>query len=115
MTGIYKITSPNGKVYIGKSVNIKRRFKEYNRGLAKGQTLLNRSFLKYGVENHIFEILFFCDFENLNNLERYYQLLFSSIGKNGLNIVLNGEKTFESTKELKKRNDVINIINNILF
>jgi group I intron endonuclease len=115
MTGIYKITNPNGRIYIGKSVDIKRRFKEYNSGLAKGQPRLFNSLKKHGVENHIFEILCFCDYEDLNNLERYYQILFSCIGKNGLNIVLNGEKTFESKKELKRRNDVINIINNILF
>jgi hypothetical protein len=27
--GIYKITSPSGKVYIGQSVDIKRRFTTY--------------------------------------------------------------------------------------
>lgn len=29
MIGIYKITSPSGKVYIGQSVNIKERFKSH--------------------------------------------------------------------------------------
>ena len=28
-SGIYKITSPNGKVYIGESVNLKNRCKFY--------------------------------------------------------------------------------------
>jgi group I intron endonuclease len=63
MIGIYKITSPSGRIYIGQSINIKRRFKEYNSRLGKGQLLLNRSFLKYGVENHIFEIICFCEKE----------------------------------------------------
>ena len=27
--GIYKITSPSNKIYIGQSINIERRFKEY--------------------------------------------------------------------------------------
>jgi hypothetical protein len=29
IVGIYKITSPSGKVYIGQSINIERRIKEY--------------------------------------------------------------------------------------
>ena len=31
MIGIYKITSPNGKIYIGQSINIDRRFKSYRK------------------------------------------------------------------------------------
>ena len=29
MIGIYKITSPSGKVYIGQSIDIERRWKKY--------------------------------------------------------------------------------------
>ena len=29
MIGIYKITSPNNRIYIGKSINIGRRWEEY--------------------------------------------------------------------------------------
>ena len=31
MIGIYKITSPNKKIYIGQSINIEKRFKWYLR------------------------------------------------------------------------------------
>ncbi len=31
MIGIYKITNPEGKIYIGQSIDIDRRFKEYKR------------------------------------------------------------------------------------
>jgi len=31
MIGIYKITSPSNKVYIGQSINIEKRFKSYKR------------------------------------------------------------------------------------
>lgn len=56
--GIYKITSPTNKVYIGQSININRRFKEYLNILkSKGQTKLYHSFNKYKIENHTFEIL----------------------------------------------------------
>ena len=29
--GIYKITSPTGRIYIGQSKNIKQRFRDYNK------------------------------------------------------------------------------------
>ena len=115
MIGTYKITSPSGKIYIGKSINIQKRFKQYKKSLGKGQPLLNRSFLKYGIDNHVFEIVCICDYEDLNNLERYYQLLFSCIGENGLNIVLNNDKVFESKDVVERRNKVIQIIESILI
>lgn len=49
MIGIYKITSPTNKIYIGQSVNIEKRLKSYKDNLPKSQTLLLRSFLKHGV------------------------------------------------------------------
>ena len=58
MVGIYKITSPSGRVYIGQSVNIEKRFLSYSKLLrCKTQIKLFRSFLKYGVINHIFETI----------------------------------------------------------
>lgn len=89
MIGIYKITSPSGKVYIGQSVNIHNRFNKYlNINNSKGQRKLNNSFKKYGVENHIFEIIEECEFEQLNIRERYWQDYYDVLGKNGLNCVL---------------------------
>ena len=74
MIGIYKITSPDKKIYIGQSVNLKRRLKDYKANLAKDQKLLNYSFLKYGFKNHKFEIIHICNIEELSVLERYYQI-----------------------------------------
>ena len=56
MIGIYKITSPSGKVYVGQSVNIERRLKEYKILKCKKQVKLYNSFIKYGFENHKIEI-----------------------------------------------------------
>ena len=61
MKGIYKITSPSGKVYIGQSIDIERRFRHYKRMVCKDQVKVYNSFLKYGVDAHIFEILELCD------------------------------------------------------
>lgn len=91
LIGIYKITSPSGKVYIGQSVDINRRFGTYKslRSSVKTSVKLYRSFLKYGVDKHTFEILDLCTKQDLNKYERFYQQVYNSIS-NGLNCVLTG-------------------------
>lgn len=93
MIGIYKITSPSGKIYIGQSISIEKRFIQYKNRLAKGQRALNSSFLKYGYENHVFGIVEECSIEMLNEKERHYQELFCSMGKKGLNLCLTETNT----------------------
>ena len=88
MIGIYKITSPSNKIYIGQSIDIEKRFKQYQYLKCKAQTILYRSFLKYGVENHAFEILCECEISELNSKERYYQELYSAVGLKGMNCQL---------------------------
>lgn len=84
--GIYKIRSPSNKVYIGQSVDIKRRFNGYLKCKKNKQVKLFNSFNKYGVNNHIFEIIEECLFENLNDRERFWQEKYDCI-EHGLNCV----------------------------
>lgn len=111
MIGIYKITSPSGKVYIGQSINIKKRFLNYKRLLCKGQTRLYSSFIKHGVNNHIFEIIIECNINELNELERYYQELYNCIGLNGLNCqyVKTKDKKYQHSEETKKKISLSNL------
>jgi group I intron endonuclease len=69
MIGIYKITSPTNKTYVGQSINIEKRFKQYERLDCKKQPKLYNSFSKHGVKNHIFEILEECSLDELNTKE----------------------------------------------
>ncbi len=85
---IYKITSPSNKVYIGQSIDIKRRFQRYNRMCCKGQTRLYNSLSKYGSENHKMEIIENVINEELNTKERFWQDYYDSAGINGLNCYL---------------------------
>lgn len=88
MIGIYKITSPSGKIYVGQSIDIERRFISYkNLNGVKGQKALQNSFFKHGVENHIFEIIEECSIKNLNDRERYWQDFYNVL-KHGLNCKL---------------------------
>lgn len=108
MIGIYKITSPTGRIYIGQSVNIEKRRKQYSMLYCKNQIKLHRSILKHGWDFHIFEIVSECEVSELNDLERYYQDLFSCIGKNGLNLKL----THTSTKSGKFSKEICKKISN---
>lgn len=105
MIGIYKITSPTKKVYIGQSVNIEKRFKRYVMLDCKKQPAIYRSLLKYGVNKHKFEILCECDITELNDKERYYQDIFSAAGKNGLNCMLtaSSDRSGKLSNETKKK------------
>jgi len=89
MIGIYKITSPNNRVYIGQSVNIEKRLLRYKRLSikTKGQTKLWRSLNKYGPNNHKYEIVEYCKISELNKKERYWQEYYDCLN-NGLNCVL---------------------------
>lgn len=91
MTGIYKITNPKGKVYIGQSINIDARKKYYKSLRCKNQTKIYNSLLKYGFDNHIFDVICFCDISELNKLERHYQENYNSVEK-GLNCRLTNTK-----------------------
>jgi len=91
--GIYKITSPTNRVYIGQSVDVNHRFKSYKKMYVKnqGQTRLHRSFVKHGVEIHLFEIIEECLQINLNCRERYWQDFYNVIDS-GLNCRLTKDK-----------------------
>jgi len=71
--GIYKITSPSNKIYIGQSINIEKRWKKYKNLHCKDQIRLYNSFLKYGVNLHIFEVIEYCEIDKLNERERFWQ------------------------------------------
>jgi len=55
MVGIYKITSPTNKVYIGQTWDIDKRKQNYSSLKCKGQTKLYNSLVKHGWDKHIFE------------------------------------------------------------
>jgi group I intron endonuclease len=101
--GIYKITSPSGKVYIGQSIDIEKRWNKYKNLHCNEQTKLYRSLNKHGIESHTFEIIEECSVEMLNQRERFYQDLYNVIGDKGLNCKLTetSDKTGELSNETK--------------
>lgn len=110
-TGIYKITSPSGKNYIGQSIDIDRRKKQYQK-ITKKQTLLYNSIKKYGLDSHEFFILETINGEELSNdelikwldaKEIFYSLKFNSMFPNGLNLRI-GRGGGRCSEEAKRKN-----------
>ena len=80
LVGIYKITNKiTNKVYIGQSVDIRRRWNahisilnETNKNEEEKSTALHQSMLKYGVDNFDFEVVEVCAQNELNEKEKYW-------------------------------------------
>jgi len=89
MIGIYCIKNNiNGKVYIGQSKNIIKRFSEHKS--SKGSRLLKNSFKKYGIENFTFDIILECEESFLDEYEIKLISLKNSIAPNGYNLSSGG-------------------------
>lgn len=106
MVGIYKITSPTGKVYVGQSTKIEQRFQYYEKLNCTQQVKLLRSLQKYTPEKHIFEIIEECKSTELNEKERswqeYYNVLDSKAGLN-LRYTKVGDRSGLMSEETKDR------------
>jgi group I intron endonuclease len=111
MVGIYKITNPEGKSYIGLSREIEVRWNSYKNMQFQSNTLLKESFKKYGYSNHIFEIIEEIElFEDtygkntalLRKRERYWISKFDTF-YNGLNQNGGGSGCGSHTEESKQK------------
>lgn len=105
IVGIYKITSPSNKVYIGQSVDINRRWRNHRESISckSRRSKLKSSFQKYGFDNHRFEVLQECLEEKLNELEKYYVDLFQTFNsKHGLNLKDGGRAGKLSVESIAK-------------
>ena len=99
--GIYKITSPSGKIYIGQSINIEKRwFKNYKNLNCRGQVKLYNSLKKYNPENHIFKVLEECSEDQLLERETYWKEYFKVLETPSLCCRIDGRggKLSEETK-----------------
>ena len=93
---IYKITSPSGKYYIGKTIDFGSRMATYKNLNNSQQKAIHASILKYGWENHVVEILEEATPSNLDQLEiKYIKELnsFSADNPLGLNLTRGGSGT----------------------
>lgn len=109
MIGVYKITNPSGKIYIGQSWNIKQREQNYLRLECKGQPKLYNSLNKYGWNKHNFEIIHILPKDTtqeiLNQHEIKYWKQYLNNGFEMMNIKepgSNGKHVLETKEKISK-------------
>lgn len=95
--GIYKLTSPSGKIYIGQSINLYKRINKYKNKDCKKQIALQSSICKYGFENFKVDILWSTTDDTniaviLNELERDFIYLYDCLSPNGYNLIEGGSQ-----------------------
>lgn len=88
-SGIYKITNlDNGKAYVGKSTNVKKRLTDHFKSSVGIKTIADQAvhheIWKTGFWNWTLEVIIYCDKEQLNELEKYYINFFDTVN-NGYN------------------------------
>ena len=106
---VYKITSPTGRVYVGKTTRINDRISYYRNNNKGGQKILDSSIKKYGWDQHIFEIIDEAPVDQLNELEIKYIKEFNTFhydNPNGMNLTRGGEGTL-GRKHSKKTIDLM--------
>lgn len=74
---IYKYTSPNGKVYIGQTINERKRFNQHK--VATDHTHFHNAIRRYGIDSFKYEVVFRTELEDaeqmkaiLNSMERFF-------------------------------------------
>lgn len=93
MIGIYKIENlKDGKIYIGQSSSIERRFKEHCfPSRYKGKIPIDIAIHEEGKQNFSFSVIEECSLEELNQRENYWIEFYDSIEK-GYNCNLGGNQ-----------------------
>jgi group I intron endonuclease len=101
-SGIYKITCLlNNQIYIGYSVNLEKREKNYKNNNIPNQKYIKNSINNFGWENHKFEIIEYCEKNILKEKEIYWITYYDSFN-NGLNGNRGGGGPVTHTEEIKK-------------
>jgi len=98
--GIYKITSPTNRIYIGQSINIQKRWGKYKLLDCKVQPKLYRSLLKHGWDAHKKEIIEECSESQLLERETYWKKYYKVLEVSSLCCKIDGRggKHSEKTK-----------------
>lgn len=105
--GIYLITNTiNDKVYVGQSIDIERRIREYKNRYGKKEgekQLIIRAMLKYGFEKFDHKILEECSREELNDKEIFWIDKYDCISPKGYNLKSGGTQNCYYSEDTKKK------------
>ena len=102
ITGIYAITNPEGKVYVGQSVDVFKRFHVYHREEYRAMGVkLYKSVEKFSSDEHFYEVLEECKSEMLDDREKYWIAKLDT-KENGLNSTIGGNGLRTHSEESKQ-------------
>ena len=109
--GIYMIQNKvNGKIYIGQSVNIEKRWKNHKselRGNHHDNEHLQHAWNKYGEDNFEFTVICECDENQLNAREEYYIFELMSYDRRvGYNRTYGGGSGLPTEETRQKRSEI---------
>jgi len=111
MTGIYRIISPSGSIYIGQTRDHITRFRNYKYVRCFNQRRIYNSLLKYGFSAHIIKIIHELpndvSQEVLNNYETFYWEQYKDCNFDMMNIKQpgsNGHHSEETKKKISLKN-----------
>ena len=104
--GIYIIKNvKDGKMYVGKSVNIEKRWVEHIRALKRGDhgnNYLQHVFNLFGIDIFKHATIKECEKEDLNKKELFYISKLNSKAPNGYNLTDGGEGLFNPSNEARQ-------------
>lgn len=108
IVGIYKITNLiDGKIYIGQTVNYKKRKTSHLTSLKNGKhhnEHLQRAFEKYGENSFKIKLIKECTIEELDKLEKYYiNELDACNHDKGYNMMYGGQAFRKFTKQVRQK------------
>ena len=115
MTTIYKIINNiNGKLYIGKTINLKQRWYKHCYLARKGEIKkhLYAAMRKYGIDNFSIETIEECDDDLADEHEKYWIRYYNTTDKdNGYNCTFGGEggNTWELNTHKEKTSALLSI------
>jgi len=104
MTTIYCITSPSGKKYIGKTIDIKRRKYAHESGYSN--SAISCAIAKYGPDNMLWETLCVCEDHEANIAEEFYIAMLNTFWGDGYNQTAGGDGASTTTSNHQYRHDV---------
>lgn len=109
-SGIYMWTSPSGKSYIGQSVDLIDRYREFIRfDQDYAGDKINKARRKYNkISDWSYQVIEYCSIDELDDREKYYIDLYNTI-ENGYNLASGGNKykifsneTIQKLSEMRK-------------
>lgn len=105
---IYKLTSPNGKSYIGQTkdcfeVRMNKHKSSSKHRETSGCLALNAAIRKYGFNTFTKEILLYCDEKDLDMFEEKMIAAYDTISPKGYNLLSGGNSNKTQSLETKER------------